>query len=339
MKLSVFGVFAELFPEAVGEHGASAKNKRLRLHFNKVGYSIYGKEQSRRVPSLRAKPGNPGYGFRRARWRDTVDDATDGKHCSKILSDAGFDLEKVNKVKERIQEVRHLWDAIRRPSRPAGPGRPRRMEPMRMLGSSVPHDDLAVADPAEPRQTSPTLQEISSQTKSPQGVTACGAPGHTASGIETHPAMRSPCVQASPSLKRCREDDLTPSLYPRLTSLKLLSPAKSPFGTICDSFKHSPLGRDTPTCLRPSPNGETDNIEKESLKLPPLALPPMAKACSQPRGLLELERSLDNENHRCRLIIHDKSDAAELKKEFQVLTALEFLASTALECSTKEISR
>ncbi|EKX44428.1 hypothetical protein GUITHDRAFT_109549 [Guillardia theta CCMP2712] len=189
-----------------------------------------------------------------------------------------------------------------------------------MLGSSVPHDDLAVADPAEPRQTSPTLQEISSQTK---GVTACGAPGHTASGIETHPAMRSPCVQASPSLK----------------SYKLLSPAKSPFGTICDSFKHSPLGRDTPTCLRPSPNGETDNIEKESLKLPPLALPPMAKACSQPRGLLELERSLDNENHRCRLIIHDKSDAAELKKEFQVLTALEFLASTALECSTKEISR
>ena len=24
----------------------------MRLHFNKIGYSMYGKEQSRRVPSL-----------------------------------------------------------------------------------------------------------------------------------------------------------------------------------------------------------------------------------------------------------------------------------------------
>ena len=38
----------------------AAKNKRMRLHFNKVGYQIYGKEQSRRVPAVRAKPGNPG---------------------------------------------------------------------------------------------------------------------------------------------------------------------------------------------------------------------------------------------------------------------------------------
>jgi hypothetical protein len=34
------------------------------LQFNKIGYEIYDKEQSRRVPAVRAKPGNPGYGFR-----------------------------------------------------------------------------------------------------------------------------------------------------------------------------------------------------------------------------------------------------------------------------------
>ena len=33
-------------------HGVPAGNKRMRLHFNKIGYSMYGKEQSRRVPSL-----------------------------------------------------------------------------------------------------------------------------------------------------------------------------------------------------------------------------------------------------------------------------------------------
>ena len=42
----------------------AAKNKRMRLHFNKIGYSMYGKEQSRRVPSLvmpslRARPHVP----------------------------------------------------------------------------------------------------------------------------------------------------------------------------------------------------------------------------------------------------------------------------------------
>lgn len=36
----------------------------MRLQFNKIGYEIYDKEQSRRVPAVRAKPGNPGYGFR-----------------------------------------------------------------------------------------------------------------------------------------------------------------------------------------------------------------------------------------------------------------------------------
>lgn len=57
----------------------------MRLHFNKIGYQIYGKEQSRRVPSHRAKPGNPGYGFRLARWRDTLDNEEDSHHCEGLL--------------------------------------------------------------------------------------------------------------------------------------------------------------------------------------------------------------------------------------------------------------
>jgi hypothetical protein len=40
------------------------KGGLMRLQFNKIGYEIYDKEQSRRVPAVRAKPGNPGYGFR-----------------------------------------------------------------------------------------------------------------------------------------------------------------------------------------------------------------------------------------------------------------------------------
>jgi hypothetical protein len=67
-KLSVFHLFCELFPEVASVRGDSTavlhilfvslarlkprnagRNKRLRLHFNKIGYQIYGKEQSRRV--------------------------------------------------------------------------------------------------------------------------------------------------------------------------------------------------------------------------------------------------------------------------------------------------
>lgn len=64
----------------------TGKNKRMRLHFNQVGYSIYGKEQSRRVPAVRAKPGNPGYGFRQARWRDTLESLEDKTHCDKVVT-------------------------------------------------------------------------------------------------------------------------------------------------------------------------------------------------------------------------------------------------------------
>jgi hypothetical protein len=127
MKLSVFNIFAGLFPEAVGEHGASVKNKRLRLHFNKVGYQLYSKEQSRRVPAVRAKPGNPGYGFRRARWRSTGKEE-DRQHCEKVLRAAGCAEERIQAVVKKVQDTCDIWDSIRRPSRPAGPGRPKRPE-------------------------------------------------------------------------------------------------------------------------------------------------------------------------------------------------------------------
>ena len=108
-KLSVYTLFCELFPEIASARGnllrpalvfqvvrilfLAGNNKILRLHFNKIGYQVYEKEQSRRVfilthsihflrqnlldkfrieyvcvtlpmilqvPALRAKPGNPG---------------------------------------------------------------------------------------------------------------------------------------------------------------------------------------------------------------------------------------------------------------------------------------
>ena len=98
----------------------------MRLHFNKIGYKMYGKEQSRRVPSHNAKPGNPGYGFRRARWRDTLNNEQDSMHCENMLRSISCDDEQIKRVKKAVQEYRERWETVRRPSRPAGPGRPRR---------------------------------------------------------------------------------------------------------------------------------------------------------------------------------------------------------------------
>jgi hypothetical protein len=100
----------------------------MRLHFNKIGYKIYGKEQSRRVPSHRAKPGNPGYGFRLARWRDTMTDEEDRAHCETMLRSISCDEEHIQRIKSVVQEYRNRWEKVRRPSRPAGPGRPRRID-------------------------------------------------------------------------------------------------------------------------------------------------------------------------------------------------------------------
>jgi hypothetical protein len=118
----------------------------MRLQFNKIGYEIYDKEQSRRVPAVRAKPGNPGYGFRyvtnassihqpshkqpdadtglyrRARWRNTLE-GDDKKVCEAVLKSLGVSLERIERVKTRVNDIRLQWEAVRRPSRPAGPGR------------------------------------------------------------------------------------------------------------------------------------------------------------------------------------------------------------------------
>eukprot|EP00802_Teleaulax_amphioxeia_P013917 Tamp_13972.p2 GENE.Tamp_13972~~Tamp_13972.p2 ORF type:complete len:227 (-),score=45.61 Tamp_13972:515-1195(-) len=120
-KLSVFRLFAELFPEFTntGKHGL------MRLQFNKLGYEIYEKEQSRRVPAVRAKPGNPGYGFRRARWRDPINDPQDARLCEAMLMGIGVSVERIERVKKRVNDFLTEWDQVRRPSRPAGPGRPR----------------------------------------------------------------------------------------------------------------------------------------------------------------------------------------------------------------------
>ena len=83
--LSVFGAFSNAFPEIVGPTGAGAQNRRMRLQFNKIGYKIYEKKQSRRVPSQHGKQGQPGYGFRGARWRDTLRNEGDRLHCETLL--------------------------------------------------------------------------------------------------------------------------------------------------------------------------------------------------------------------------------------------------------------
>jgi hypothetical protein len=97
----------------------------MRLQFNKLGYEIYEKEQSRRVPAVRAKPGNPGYGFRRARWRDPIDDPQDARLCETLLLGMGVSIERIERIKKRVHDFLIEWDSVRRPSRPAGPGRPR----------------------------------------------------------------------------------------------------------------------------------------------------------------------------------------------------------------------
>jgi hypothetical protein len=129
----------------------AACNKRMRLHFNKIGYKMYGKEQSRRVPSHNAKPGNPGYGFRRARWRDTLHNEQDRIHCENMLESISCDGEQIERVKKAVQEYQQKWEIVRRPSRPAGPGRPRRAyvdeDSGAKLSDGSEEDDLPPAGP------------------------------------------------------------------------------------------------------------------------------------------------------------------------------------------------
>ena len=124
-KLSVFRLFSELFPELTSLKGREDKPLLTRLQFNKLGYAMYVKEQSRRVPAPKGKPGNPGYGFRRARWRCSYQDAEDARIMQETLAEIGLSPARVEAVRRRVEELRVAWDKERRPSRPAGPGRPR----------------------------------------------------------------------------------------------------------------------------------------------------------------------------------------------------------------------
>ena len=131
-RLSVYSLFSELFPEYVKGQSSSATGSTAstshgltRLQFNKIGYEMYVKEQSRRVPSPHAKPGNPGYGFRQARWRNTAEDIHDRILMFEILSSLGIPSERCEFIRQRVEDVRKAWDLERRPCRCAGPGRPR----------------------------------------------------------------------------------------------------------------------------------------------------------------------------------------------------------------------
>eukprot|EP00285_Hemiselmis_virescens_P000003 CAMPEP_0173378558 /NCGR_PEP_ID=MMETSP1356-20130122/1697_1 /TAXON_ID=77927 ORGANISM="Hemiselmis virescens, Strain PCC157" /NCGR_SAMPLE_ID=MMETSP1356 /ASSEMBLY_ACC=CAM_ASM_000847 /LENGTH=550 /DNA_ID=CAMNT_0014331659 /DNA_START=242 /DNA_END=1894 /DNA_ORIENTATION=- len=127
-RLSVFCLFSELFPEFANDKDrpeSAGKNGLMRLQFNKIGYEMYDKEQSRRVPAVRAKPGNPGYGFRRARWRETMTPGGDLDVCESVLAQLGVARERLECIKRRVHDFKVEWDLVRRPSRPAGPGRPR----------------------------------------------------------------------------------------------------------------------------------------------------------------------------------------------------------------------
>ena len=130
-RLSVYTLFSELFPEYVKDRVSSLSNVQnashglTRLQFNKLGYEIYVKEQSRRVPSPHAKPGNPGYGFRQAKWRNTSDDINDRILMFEILTSVSIPSERCETIRERVEEFRKAWDLERRPCRCPGPGRPR----------------------------------------------------------------------------------------------------------------------------------------------------------------------------------------------------------------------
>mmetsp|Transcript_2704 Transcript_2704/g.2325 ORF Transcript_2704/g.2325 Transcript_2704/m.2325 type:complete len:414 (+) Transcript_2704:213-1454(+) len=369
MTISVFGVFSGLFQEAVGENGAGAKNKRMRLHFNKIGYSMYGKEQSRRVPSLRAKPGNPGYGFRRARWRDTLNNAEDRHICETVLKDEGCEEERIKNILTRIQEVRQEWDRVRRPSRPAGPGRPRRAGEGRVKmeeesetgGSRSPRqsDDSNDSDEARSSTLSPDNKTKTSSTTPPTAPRGLQKSGSEPNGLNFKGGMPLPAIDfsenrpfnsrggkkmlpPSPALKRWRDNDdiFSPSIYPRLTALKLTSACNTPKPSqgrleVLRKYECSPL------LNRSSSKGTAHAPHDASwldpcLLLPPLSLPQPAVPCFQPLGFEEQSIAQPRGSMLRGHTADEKTalplptqDYIELPRGCQALSALEFLANVA----------
>mmetsp|Transcript_18181 Transcript_18181/g.28203 ORF Transcript_18181/g.28203 Transcript_18181/m.28203 type:complete len:415 (+) Transcript_18181:215-1459(+) len=278
MKLSVFNIFASLFPEVVGEHGAEAKNKKKRLRFNRIGYQIYGKEQSRRVPAVRAKPGNPGYGFRRARWREPLVDEEDRECCDKVLKAAGCDEDRIKQVKDKVQEICRVWDSVRRPSRPAGPGRPRRTETSPQIA------------PDRPSWASPTLESAGP---------SCADTGKAAT---THSVQEAAPEQTKEPKKeeagKARREDICKGklgntkpqdvkVVPKSTSTKSHGVGKRPRNEgpqdkdngshISAQSDKEPARKKPDTGTKQSPCALKDT---QPPMLPPLALPPLKLACT-----------------------------------------------------------
>eukprot|EP00961_Rhodomonas_salina_P218344 2950450-Rhodomonas_salina.2 len=299
---SVFYVFAKLFPEVVGGNGAGLRNKRMRLHFNKLGYQIYGKEQSRRVPSLRAKPGNPGYGFKRARWRDTVQCPEDGLHCERTLRAAGCDAAKIERVKTAVQQVRWQWHKARRPSRPAGPGRPRGKAAVKTEDGETQEQEAvegvqqvhaAPAGPVPTNANSPCSGHLSRSSSPPsqasssllESLNSGGKHAFLAGLSEQLPSMlgsRSELEQLSIlSRKRSSDhlDDVSAEKRPHL----MLPCPKLPFSSALFHGFAPPaqLSISPPLCILPPPFAQLESRSSD-LVLPQLRLPNLVESPPPP---------------------------------------------------------
>lgn len=281
-----------------------------------------------------------------------------------------------------MQEVRHEWDRVRRPSRPAGPGRPRRAEggevrvKMEDGGEGECSRSPRLSDEAndEPQFNSPTLSSDNEQTIERKNKEGCGetsnkAPrvliksGSAPSGLNFMSRMPlefsekreaafssgggKKMLPPSPALKRLRENDdmFSPSIYPRLTALKLISPCNTPkpapsqLAGNFHKYECSPLLNRSPS--HGPAAAEQDNSLDPSLLLPPLAL--SLPALSEPAGGMEensaahsrgslaaeVTRKLFRGGPMTPAQVLPSHVYIELPRGCQALSALEFLATAA----------
>jgi hypothetical protein len=274
------GLVRRLIAHTLLAHTA-AFNKRMRLHFNKIGYKMYGKKQSRRVPSHNAKPGNPGYGFRRARWRDMLNNEQDRIHCEMMLKSISCDDEQIERVKKVVQEYQQKWEIVRRPTRPAGPGRPRRA-PCMNEDSDVKLSDHEEADlpPA-----SPDASGVASGKKRPADAMAAGtsqsAPGHNLwQSLAEIAGSKLECARSEVSSKQLSAPSLRSSAFPLyLGAYPLLQPhgntcvrTGGPEGYACGGQAGWPFAVSAAAGLGASLMQAEGQSGESSLTLPPLRL-------------------------------------------------------------------
>jgi len=213
-----------------------------------------------------------------------------------------------------VLQVRHEWDRVRRPSRPAGPGRPRRIDAEgrvkdKETGENGSHCRMEEAN-AEPRGNSPFTGDDKRDITDRQGPSGARREGReemsdsATSRLDVLSRMALPAADnredgksavlgsgggrgkmmpPSPAMKRWRDDDIfSPSIYPRLTALKLTSPCNHPSpspGQLAGFREY----HSTPLLNRSSPSDGPKNGREQdpSLLLPPLALPQSASVNAQ----------------------------------------------------------